>query len=161
MEAGMMVHEALGLVRPGWGVGQVRLGMTRDQVVAVAGQPILEVDHDADGDTMLCYPGEARLYFYADREYRLALILMEDASALMLTAQPRQAITEAAALNWLGDSDYQTDATEYGGPDGRLMLERAHFAPTTGITLYCDGAETLRGVAVSVIVAATDELMWP
>lgn len=157
----MIFHTPLGALSPGWGVGDIRFGMSRGDVKAMLGDPQVEVDHDEDGHACLSYAGGAHLYFDPDEHGRLTLILLEEASALRVPAAERAALDEKSIVSWLGTSDFKVEETEFQTEDGAPSFERARIFSDRGITLYSNEADRLTGCSVYVVMDEHGHFCWP
>lgn len=156
----MLVHATLGAVCPGWGIGELRLGMNRDEVKALLGDPEVETDRDEDGDACLEYPGGAHLYFDHGEEGRLNLILLEDASALHLMGAAGSPVDEASALTWIGEAASGVDEVEFLREDGHIVLARSHDFGQHGVVFFAEDG-LLDACGVFVVFDETDQRQWP
>lgn len=145
------------VIRPRWGMGALRLGMTRPEVLRVVGEPDHIEEDDEAGAMRIGWHYdrfESSLYFDEDCDDRVTLIITESASAQLGAAFPigMRAEEAVSALRELGelvrDDEVSSEGLDfYSLPDASVGL------------LFADG------VCESVDIAAykdeTGEYVWP
>ncbi len=145
------------VIRPRWGMGALRLGMTRPEVLRVVGEPDhIEEDDEAGAMRVGWHYDrfEFSLYFDEDCDDRVTLIITESASAQLGSAFPigMRADEAVRALNEFGDLARDDEVSNesldfYSLPDASVGL------------LFADG------VCESVDIAAykdeDGEYVWP
>lgn len=157
----MLVHAHLGAISPGWGVGEIRLGMVCDEVRRIAGEPVEEIEQDEDACRRLSYPGEAHLFFHPEENGRLTLILFEDPDALRGVGIDGAPIEERAVLAWMGDARCKVEETDEGFDEGERQFERWHDYREHGFCFWSDESGDLTACGVFVVIDANDEYCWP
>lgn len=155
----MLEHSEFGEIVPGVGLGSVHLGMNRADVRARFGEPLIEIDADADGDSSFEYPGRVCLFFYAERGFRLSLILIEAVEELTLFGQAVGA--SPLNLSCLGLVEGTAQDDEFVDDESVVRLEREYGFPQSGISFYVDGQGFLTGCAIFVVIGADDGFRWP
>jgi hypothetical protein len=144
-------------IHPRWGIGRVRLGMTRDDARALAGEPDrVEEDHELGGARFGWHYERFgfSLYFDADLGGRLTLVVCEAASTSvrgvrpigMHEAEAKRALAPIGALEL--DEEASDDALRF------WRIEAAGLG-----FLFADGV--CESVDLSVALQDDGELSWP
>lgn len=121
---------------PGLGVGPLVLGMNRDQVRAVMGEPESEETDDdfGDGSTMVSWQfcgGQIEADFSSDDDYRLGTITVSDPSSVIqgtaLIGLTEEAFLEAAKKAGIGpielDDEFEDiDARDFAWEDRNVTF---------------------------------------
>ena len=145
------------VIRPRWGMGALRLGMTRPEVLRVLGEPDhIEEDDEAGAMRVGWHYDrfELSLYFDEDCDDRVTLIITESASAQLGSAFPIGMRAEEAvrALRELGELVRDDEVSNEG-------LDFYSLAEASVGLLFADG------VCESVDIAAykdeDGETVWP
>lgn len=145
------------VIHPRWGMGELRLGMTREQAHQILGEPDHTEEDDEAGSLRIGWHYdrfEFSLYFDEDCDGRLTLIISESASAKLGGAFPIGMRAEEAvrALRSLGEL-LRDDEVSSEGLDFYSLPEAS-----VGL-LFADG------VCESIDIAAykdeNDEYVWP
>ena len=144
-------------IHPRWGIGRVRLGMTREEARALAGEPDRIDEDDELGGVRFGWHYERfefSLYFDADLGGRLTLIVAEAAGTSIGGVCPigmREAEAKRA-LAAIGPLELDEEAS-----DDALRFHRIEDAGL-GL-LFADG--TCESVDLSVGLLDDGELDWP
>jgi hypothetical protein len=144
-------------IHPRWGIGRVRLGMTREEARALAGEPDRIDEDDELGGVRFGWHYERfefSLYFDEDLGGRLTLIVAEAAETSVCGVRPvgmREAEARRA-LAAVGSLELDEEAS-----DDTL---RFHRIEDSGLGfLFADGV--CESVDLSVALQDDGELNWP
>ena len=145
------------VIRPRWGMGELRLGMLREEVQRVVGEPDHAEEDDEAGTLRIGWHYdrfEFSLYFDEDCDGRLTLIISESASAQLGAAFPIGMRAEEAvrALRELGelvrDEEVSNEGLEfYSLPEASVGL------------LFADGA--CESIDIAAYKDEHGEYVWP
>lgn len=160
-------------IKPLVGIDKVKFGMTREQVIAIIGQPD-EIDEDEQyGDT----PDDTTTVFYYDNgiscsfekseKYRLAEISFEDDEEFNIAGKIKLGMSIDAALKvareLFGEEETEDDLTD-DLEEGSLLRSFTFY--DKNVSLWFDGEKKGQEQLVTIQIGPEwsedgDQIIWP
>lgn len=145
-------------IHPGSGVGDLRFGMTRDEVRNAAGDPaeVVKSEEDPDSEMWVYESAAIALSFAAEEDMRFVSCETFSAKAnwngesfIGLDRDAAEAALERAGAD---DGMFEEDEEEEG--DGQLMV------PRLDLSLWFVGG-AVESIGWGVLIDEEDEVAWP